>query len=136
MKNELEVVLTNMLVKVADSSGGAVEFLQQEIPEVVQQLLLYHGIMSFMGFLIGVIMWCVCLWHNRPSQWTNGINYRLVQRSYGDSVDPTARGIICVIGVIVCIAAGLPIIFNNLDWLMILLAPKLYLIEYAGNLIK
>lgn len=126
MNEELQKAVAELIQKsiVAVQEGSV--FLAAEIPDVVYQLLLWHGVLNLMMFSLGMILligfiivdYNVGKWiwkSHKESDWF----YYLVPGS-----------LFRLLYVIPSIA------LLNLTWLQIWIAPKIFLIEYAAKLIK
>ena len=111
-------------VAAAETAGG---FVAEEAPIVVEQLLAWNFTVSLLLFLAGAIvvlaMAILIKWINKCSK---GDKY-----SY-EWLD--ADG--CEIFLLLPFIGGVALIGCNLTWLKIAIAPKLYLLEYAADLIK
>ena len=126
---------------ITNATGTALDFLAAEIPDVIQQLLVWHAIKSFIGFFLGVLLlaapWFVYWkWGGRgePIEPKNGeTRYKetLTHGFYG-RVNEEAVALFALFGGTATFA-GLAL--SNLEWLQILVAPKLYLLEYARVLV-
>jgi hypothetical protein len=125
--------LDKQLAEIAKASkeGGlkAAEFVQQQAPDLVHQLLAWHFILSLLSFCAGIslLVLVVCLWRaNRAklAKWRNA--------KYG----PDGEYILSCVGAAFGIVAGVIIVSSNLGWIEIWVAPKLYLVEYLAGLLK
>jgi hypothetical protein len=127
MTNELEKILIPLIEKAASGAENAADFAIAQAPEVVEQLLRWkmcHSLLVFVG-LIGLF-----------ALMTYGV-YKYVISADGPSYDGTAEVMIIVLYPMVSLfllCAGS--VAHALDWLQILIAPKLYLIEYVARLAK
>ena len=143
--------LINRSVDAAESVAGditsatetALDFLVAEIPDVIQQLLIWHAIESFILFFLGVLLlaspWFVYWkWGGRgePSEPYYG------EARYVETLTHDRRGVVdgdvavpFVLGGMVATLVGGVIALVNIDWIKILVAPKLYLFEYARVLV-
>lgn len=121
MNEQAQKILVDLLQKASNGIDSAVSFSQAQIPDVIQQLLMWNavssaGIQIICALAIAACIYLMCFAWNK-----------------GDDADVVLAALVFTgIGSIVCIV----IIFNNFDWLKIWLAPKLYLIEYAASLVK
>lgn len=121
MNEQAQKILVDLLQKASNGIDSAVSFSQAQIPDVIQQLLVWNaassaGIQIICALAIAACIYLMCFAWNK-----------------GDDADVVLAALFFTgIGSIVCIV----IIFNNFDWLKIWLAPKLYLIEYAASLVK
>ena len=93
-------------------------FSLQEIPDVIQQLLCYHFWTSLVLFCIGI---CLTI-----------ITFFITKHMIKKGIDEFSITMSLIPSAIIIP----PFIFLNLDWIKIWLAPKLYLLEYAKDLIK
>ena len=128
---------------ITNATGTALDFLAAEIPDVIQQLLVWHAVESFIWFLPGVLLlaspWFVYWkWGGRgdPIEPKYGeTRYKeTLTHGYNGRVDVEAIGLFALLSGIATLA-GLALALANLDWLKILVAPKLYLLEYARVLV-
>lgn len=162
MQEEAQKVLVDLLRGAAKGIDAAVSFSQAQIPDVIQQLLLwnliYSVILNVVGVALVVVYLCV-LWkgtkkgvdcfipltpeqieHNRNETWDHKRFKREewkegagFLRDKDDDIDGGTFVVILLVGIAVVVAAACMI---NADWLKIWLAPKLYLLEYAASLMK
>lgn len=142
MNEQLQQALAAILNKTMTGVDAGISFLSAEIPDVIHQLLMWKMIESMLFFVIGIIVICLTVIFIR-SQYR-----RVVEKtdSYGSSCYvPTMifdnRGDVspgCIIFAIIAMAGMLTggILISGLSWLQILIAPKIYLIEYAASLAK
>lgn len=154
--NPLDEALTRLISRSVDAAesvagditnatGTALDFLAAEIPDVIQQLLVWHAIESFIWFLPGLLLlaspWFVYWkWGGRgePAEPYYGeARYveTLTHNRLGDIDQDGVLGLL-MLGGVVATPAGFLITMNNLEWLQILVAPKLYLLEYARVLLR
>ena len=119
--DKLDEMLLTLLTGITE--GG--QFLVAELPEVIQQLLHWYFaksvIYSFVGFFLAYVTYRIVKF---------AIHFYKTDDSY-DAAEKTA--FIILISVIIGV---LSLCFINLDWLQILIAPKVWLIEYASELVK
>ncbi|MGL5219625.1 MAG: hypothetical protein ACRC8G_09125 [Plesiomonas shigelloides] len=152
MNEQMQEALTEIIKKASGGIDASISFLSREIPDVVQQLLLWNVVKSGLLFAIGLMLLCaaVVLWrakigmsksdareaYKNGEPWTrfggNGsvtsIEYNAIMAlpEYGKNRIPAAALMIL----------GLIWLTSNLGWLQIILAPKIWLIEYAASLAK
>lgn len=121
MNEELQKVLTEMLNKASSGIDATKTFLESEIPEVVTQLLLWHGIKNFIYFCIGVLLLII-------------VAYIVVKVTRVLKENSSSNGIFFLApAFILCLIAGSTI---NITWLQIWIAPKIFIIEYIASLAK
>jgi uncharacterized membrane protein HdeD (DUF308 family) len=119
----IEVI--NRTLKGVDTT---VNFLSQQIPDVIHQLLLYKAVSSFLMCLVAIAL---CIIHVSVTRVVYKIETK--QKSSDAFVSIGIVGMLC--GVFVW-GIALRLLCLNMDWLQIWLAPKVYLLEYAANLYK
>ena len=161
VKEKASDILLNMVNVTIQTMSDVVEFGKQQIPEVVHQLLMWKAVESFIGFALNVILLIIGIllitrWGKRvgdamaarrqkaAKEYEEGVEWTRFMRGsnqtstaydffMGGSV--LARWVLVLIGSMMTIAS-LQNTLHALDWLKILIAPKVYLIEYAASLVK
>lgn len=123
MDNELQKALAQILNKTVSAAEAGVAFLQKELPEVIQQLLVWKAVESAIYFLTALVVLWFCLYAIRK-MWA----YSKTDSGRGSEALMFFPGV----------ATGLSVLamIQHIDWLKILIAPKLYLIEFAASLVK
>jgi hypothetical protein len=136
IQNTLENALISSIEGIKKTGTELVDALYQQAPEVINQLLVWHGVDSIINFVFGIF-----LVFGMPL-----ITCKIISKLYtkfkvnewkkGETVDFWAPsliiGIVCNIA---CILIG-SLVCMNLKWLKIWLAPKVYLLEYLATLVK
>ncbi|AVH85318.1 hypothetical protein RsoM2USA_390 [Ralstonia phage RsoM2USA] len=124
--NKVATTLPEALAKIIDKSINAIDagvnFLSEQIPDVIHQLLLYNLVWSLMWWIVGLIgmiisivtVFYVC----KSEKWT------------GDETGAACMAMFFLFMVSMVTFA------SHWEWLQIWLAPKIYLIEYATHLYK
>lgn len=120
MNEQANKILVELLQKASGGIDAAVSFSQQQIPDVINQLLVWNAVSSALGQIIGIITILAPLIFSFKK-------WDFIYRN-----DLEAFMFLHV----VTIPLGALVIACNFDWLKIWLAPKLYLIEYAASLVK
>lgn len=127
--------LAMLIDKVSSGVDQATSFLAAQIPDVIHQLLVYNLVISallwgfflFAAIALPIVWWKIKTWafseknRNRRGDMTDGAGVAMVLSSIGGALLEAV-----VIGNF----------FSHFDWLEIWLAPKIWLIEYAANLVK
>lgn len=128
VKDKANEVLINLLEKAVTGLDAAVSFSQAQIPDVVHQLLVYKTYSYSLAIalclvIMGISAWIIFKsWKNIPSD-----------KSYG------YREFVCALLIFpLFVFLGSFIVFcAKVSWLvMLIVAPKLYLLEYAAALIR
>lgn len=149
MNEELQVALSELIANTSNGINSATDFLSREIPEVIQQLILWHGIYSLVCFLLGVVLLSSlpfqikrvlsfipekikkgdeCNWY-----WVNeNKNYSSLGFLVGKSDTAIAFNNCMVVFFVAEFFFCLGLV--NMKWLQIYIAPKVWLIEYASKL--
>ena len=131
MNEELQKALAELLGKANEGIDAASGFLAAELPEVIQQLLIWHGVWSFILFFIAVILipssfmvvFKVLKGKDIEDHWANA----------SSQYDPMSlNGLFSLISGVVGIMFGFACL--NFKWLQIWIAPKVWLLEYAAKL--
>lgn len=118
--NPLEQALVNILEKTTNAVETGVNFLSGQLPDVIHQLLMWHAVKSgVFFFILFVISMCFAYFTRK-----------LCTMKEWDDIFP-AQLLTAFLGAVFFFWA-----MHHLDWLQILVAPKLYLIEYAAELYK
>jgi hypothetical protein len=125
-----------------DGADTATGFLAAEIPDVITQLLMWHGVYNFILAVIGFVFvvmapiitytsykWIHNQHHNLDSKWTWFSGNKIVTSCYYDAAYIFSFSI-----PVIMIIVGL--FMMNIEWLQIWIAPKVWLIEYAAQLAK
>jgi len=116
----------NLLIDAAAALEAGAEWMAGEIPDVIEQLLLWHAVDSVLSCLLAtaiLVVWLVL----------DVMGGRMVKaKGSGELL------FLYTVPLSVARLAPIAIICNywNLVWLKILVAPKLYLLEYAALLAK
>lgn len=127
MNEQLQTTVNEILVRSLETFDKGSEWLAGEVPEVVEQLLLWHMIESLIIMSIGVALF-LSLFKVIP------VILNELSKPFIEHSDITVN-IGFIYSFIVVIVAPV-MIFFNLTWIKILIAPKLYLLEYAADLVK
>ncbi|WP_288446456.1 hypothetical protein [uncultured Serratia sp.] len=145
MSEQANKVLAELLQKASDGIDAAVSFSQAQIPDVAHQLLVWNFTRSIVLSLICIATIPFVVWF---------LKLQLVKKEIGEEIkysehckkyqwnlvycsDGSPSPAIVILGfAMVLYVSFIGTILLNMTWLKILLAPKLYLLEYAASLIK
>jgi len=123
MTQELEQKANEALIKLIDSSTSAVEWSVQQLPEVIEQLLRWKMVTSLIRFSASTVLFLIVI----------GIVTNLIRLGVKNKLcEDLAIGHI-VPSLFISVVAYCSF---DLTWLKIHIAPKVYLIEYAAELVK
>ncbi len=125
MNEELQKALVELLNKTLSGIDSAGEFMAAQIPDVVQQLLMWHSVYSLI-----VSSMCLALLF-----FAIKLDIRLFYITKGrDDEDFLVIGYFLIGSIVRAILYAFLLSGISLDWLQIWLAPKVWLLEYASKL--
>jgi len=146
MNEELQKALAELLSKANNGIDAAGNFLEAELPEVISQLLMWHGVYNFIimfwaPIYIFIMYRAVKPFLNPPTtkedakksqyycwnDYSERVNLREAFAPIGSMIFLAVFGTVGAISTAKCL---------NLEWLQIWIAPKVWLLEYAANLAK
>lgn len=119
-------ILNSFLEKTLSGMNTAVSFLEAEIPEVIKQLLIWNFAYNLILFLVASIL--IVIWIKSELYIWKKL-YPLCKNSESFVFTNILPGGLVRFGLLIFIAY-----IVNLKWLMIWIAPKVWLLEYAATL--
>lgn len=125
MNEQAQQALANLLSMAVDGLNGAVEFSKAQLPEVVEQLLMWHMAESLISFVLGILFMVAFPW---------GM-FKVHKAIQEEKIDDVLYAIAIPLAV-AGFSGGFVATAEGLEWLKIMIAPKLYLLEYAAQLVK
>lgn len=133
MQAELENKSIELLNWLETAIKATADFSAQQVPLFIQELLAYNFVISLIWFIIGILLilagayalYSVVYGKLAKLDWTNTRDGFIF-----------SKGILALVMVVIGVSAGAPIACDNTDWIKIKLAPRVYLMEYARDLIK
>jgi len=137
MNEETQEKANQVLAALIESVANVRDFAIEHAPDVIQELLTWNfttTLISFVGCLICIGVWLYLNW--RQYKWIKNGGGGRERNCYGENTDELSPFLILNLFQIVLIFGFLGWISISMDWLKIWLAPKLYLIEYAAELVK
>jgi len=129
MNDQLQQALATILNNTINAVQAGVSFLSEQLPDVIRQLLLWHAVRSGVFFTLYLVLSIVCA----------VLGYKGIKKALSDdSSDGDTDFIIFLCGGISLVGSVIfmCLVFHTIEWLQIIVAPKLYLIEYAASLVK
>lgn len=139
MSDKLENALADAIEKANSGIDAATEFVMSELPEVIQQALTWYAIESAIFFCIGLIMALFAFKFFKSQLLFLKTKEGTARWARWSEHDHDLNGLgmlyvgICAILDLVYICMMIDGV-SNWDWIKILVAPKLWLIEYAAKL--
>lgn len=122
MNEELQKALASILNKTVSAAEAGASFLQKELPEVIQQLLMWKAVESAIYCLLSIACFLFGIWVTKKA-------WKTIRES-DEGMEPL------IMFPAAATAFSLFVALGHTDWLKILIAPKLYLIEFAASLAK
>jgi hypothetical protein len=144
-ESQLDTALAAAVTKTVDSIDTAADFLAAQAPDIIAQLLLWHGIKSALLCVLGIgVIYAIQHVARRYSGQgalidpDSGLhkNNHLQTLTHDGSGEWCPRVIAAVFVGCLGTVMGIDLTVNNLDWLQILVAEKIWLLEYAAKMIK
>ena len=128
MNEKLQIALADIITKSVQTVEAAGQFILNEAPDVVQQLLVWKFVCSVISFSCFVILPLILV----------SVFLLIASRTKDEDTRLFSYVATIVSGLVIwCLSAGISCGDGNaLDWVQIKLAPKIYLIEYASKLIR
>ena len=135
MNEQLQLAVSTLIQTSLNAIDKGTTFLSNQIPEVIQQLLLWKAIASFIEFSSGIfIIGGIFAWLiYQYKYWTTTVTTEWGTKKVR-LLSETGPFSLLNIFLIIPLLYGNSCI--NLIWLQIWIAPKLYLIEYAKDFLK
>lgn len=141
MNEQLQGAVTQLIDKALTGLDKSVSFLEAEIPEFIQQLLLWYGVKSALIFVgASYVAWFALrkihkVFSSRPTERDFDTPF-WEYSSYHGRIELSDMGhltLICMGSILLC--SGTLAIASH-EWLQIWLAPKVWLLEYASSIVK
>lgn len=141
MNEQLQTALAEMLGKANAGIDAGATFLQAQLPDVIQQLLLWKATFSALQCAIGALLLIgaavsLRVYRRKRVPGAEGQKYGAYQATFvfDDDGNPLPTILPLIVAQVASLIIGLVLL--NATWLQIWLAPKIYLIEYAASLAK
>jgi hypothetical protein len=126
METNVEEKLDKILNFVEQTATKAGDFVVEQTPLFVQELLAWNFTIDLIWFVIGVVSLLII-----PL-----VLFLAVKATKTDPVNSENYfGVAAVISA-VCLSVGIPLATTNLDWIKIKIAPRVWLVEYTKDFIK
>ena len=147
MNEQLQGAVAQILERAISGIDSSVEFMQAELPDVIEQLLLWYAAKGVMFFIFGLILLVsgvlifVKSIKSRPimsEDFKPSLLWKRGEYSWNrDEVSANEPGwsLVCLSS-IAMISFGLGGLPSILDSIQIWIAPKIWLMEYAATLVK
>jgi len=138
VKTNLEQALSDILIGATETMSQAKDFIVGELPDVVNQVLVWHFTSSLLEFIFGILLLCSMAWvwikySGKGERKDDHRYYWTLTHDDGGDFECHVIFSFLITCTLVIISCSMLI---NITWLKIWLAPKLFMIEYAGSLLK
>lgn len=140
MDKQLDNALAELISKVTSGAEGVIDFSKEQVPEVITQLLIWEGVSHGLFWLFGLCLmsysvhFLVLLWQAATGEINDKAEKMRLAYFWRDELN--AYGGLILTGMIMFLFLGGILFLANFDWLKVLLAPKLYLLEYGAKLLS
>ena len=137
MNDQLKEMANTALATMIQDALTVREFAEEQIPLVVQELLRWEFTVSLIAWIVGVLLMVV-----PAAMWLRAWRRKEVKTHADGSLVSDhnhTHGIwdgyfLLLIPVVVSIIIGVTVVINSFTWLQIAMAPRVFLLEYAANL--
>lgn len=123
MDKDLMEQILPIVEKTKEGILAAVSALEQEAPLLVKELLWWYGIKSFLFWILGICLMVATAWFLKKM-------WKFIVKE-----DDEEGYILGVFATLLFCIPGVAFFVSNFDWLKILVAPRLFLIEFVSNLL-
>ena len=123
MNEQLEQKSIELLGWLEQAIKTTTDFGTEQIPLFIQELLLYKFWMSLGGFAVAILVLITSI-------------YTLIKFIKWCDKNHDSEGMALGLFWVIPIAVSIIAICSNTDWIMIKLAPRLYLLEYVKTLFE
>ena len=137
MKKELEEIILNMLKKSLEIAEKTGEFVMDQAPDILREFYMWHTSKAIFYMLLGIVFYLLGRYiphlglkkEDPKEHYTMRFFSRYGEGEHGNGSGIIAWGCFILLGVI----GALFFFINAYNLVYILVAPKVYLIEYFVN---
>ena len=132
IESTLEKTLIDSIDGIKKTGTELVDALYQQAPEVIEQLLMWHSVESFILFICSILFLTLPFIHYKLAR------FMYIKLGVEDSGDGSGYWIPVIFTGVANFVVSWIVFGNlvNLKWLKIWLAPKVYLLEYLAEFVK
>lgn len=140
MNEQLQAELTKIITNVNNGTESAWSFINGQAPDVIQQLIVWYGVKSFLSFCIWIIFIiagyiAVIKLFKLSKRLSDKEKERAKNKAYSH-YDPFPYVAIWLVPLIIAATLTPIIITENITWLQIWIAPKVWVLEYVTSVVK
>ena len=142
MNEELEQKAAQALSEILDLALKTKDFVVEQAPDVVRQLLAWSFVQSLVPYLLWLAVSALAfsisayLWKRRPFPDYHSTLEEDETGSNPRDLEWLNRAISLIVAAVALLADLIALSEAEWIWLKILVAPKLFLLEYAATLVK
>jgi hypothetical protein len=140
MDEQLKGAVAQILERAAAGIDSSVGFMQAEMPDVIEQVLMWHAVKSVAVFMLG-LLWVVAYslavsaaYKSRPADGGDNLFWDNKWPHKDNEFNPGWIVAFALIGAFTLIPSVL-MIANVMTTIQIWIAPKAWLMEYAAGLV-
>ena len=119
---ESDKAIAAVLNRALEGANAAGDFLKEKLPDVLQQLLLWniwkHSLVVALYLTVMVL------------------SVLLIRKAWKENWDEAVAAFVTFVGIFACVIFSLIMISSLFELVQLLVAPKVWLLEYAANLLK
>ncbi|CAH9015585.1 putative TMhelix containing protein [Vibrio phage 466E53-1] len=134
MNEQLQGAVAQILERAISGIDSSIDFMQAELPDVIEQLLLWYAVSNVIYTLLGLFILYASYWFiKKPKPTEDNWLWYWIEREGRHGL--TAE---CVFGIFTLFPGicGFILSTNIMKSIQIWVAPKIWLMEYAANLVK
>jgi len=125
--NVLNQALIDIITGVTTNVGTAKDFILAQLPDVIQQLIMFNLVYRSFLVSLGIILLLMSV---------VGLITILRWKNFDSNDDVAQKVMLLIVTIISGFIGLLSFLFNVKELLMLYFAPKVWLIEYAVHLVK
>ena len=137
MNEQLQQAISQLITMSLVAIDKGATFLSGQIPDAIQQLLLWKAWESFLHFfIVGVVLSIIIVYVNvkQFNWWIQETTDKWGDKQKRLNCDYSPLALLNLLQILWLLV--IPNALGNLTWFQIWIAPKVYLIEYAKEFIK
>ena len=120
MSEQMSKIVQEYLTKLLSAIESGATFTAEQVPIIIQEKLAFDFWWAVAGLILGILLWLLY-----PRLWTSTAN-----------IDDEDRGAVRFAGsAVITLVSGSLIIANSYNLLFILMAPRLYIIEWLRGML-
>lgn len=139
LQEALAKLINESINGVTKGVDAGIEFMGQQLPDVIEQLLMWYALKGFLLFLLGILFMSSIVFYIKKYQSIDiqsaTCSSFWVEYDYHGGNTMSLATLFLGIGCSILSLVGIFMLYNIMDTIQILVAPKIWLIEYSSNLV-